>query len=41
MNADVEPMQQPIRKIVGRKATVSQQLVCLEEMIALIKKKLP
>jgi hypothetical protein len=34
---EVEPMQQPIRKIVVRPRTPGQQLVTLEGMIAFVK----
>ena len=34
MKAEIEPMQQPVRKVVGRPPTVSQRLVHLEDLSA-------
>jgi hypothetical protein len=36
MKAEVEPMQQPVRKVVGRFPTTSNQLVRLEQLNAFI-----
>ena len=38
MKAQIEPMQQPVRKVVGRPLTVSKQLVLLEDLTDFIKK---
>jgi hypothetical protein len=32
MKNEFEPMQQPVRKVVGRPLTISQQLVNLEDL---------
>jgi hypothetical protein len=38
MKVEVEPMQQPARKVVGRTPTVSQQLSHLEDLTTFLKK---
>jgi hypothetical protein len=37
MKAEIEPMQQPVRKAVGRLPTVSQRLAHLEDLTAFLK----
>ncbi len=41
MDAKVEPLQQPVRKAVGRPVTPSQQLACVEELVAFVNKYAP
>jgi hypothetical protein len=41
MKVEIEPMQQPVHKMVGRPLTVSQQLVHLEDCTAFLKKFAP
>jgi hypothetical protein len=41
MSLQAEPMQQPIRKAVGRPVTPSQQLACVEDLTAFIQKNVP
>jgi hypothetical protein len=38
MKAQIEPMQQPVRKVVGRPLTISQKVVLLEDLADFIKK---
>jgi hypothetical protein len=38
MKAQIEPMQQPVRKVVGRPPTVSQRLAHLEDLTGFLKK---
>jgi hypothetical protein len=38
MKSGVEPMQQPVRKIVGRPPTASRRLAHLEDLTAFLKK---
>jgi hypothetical protein len=38
MKVEVEPMQQPTRKVVGRVPTVSRQLAHLEDLTTFLKK---
>ena len=41
MKVEIEPMQQPVRKVVGRFPTTSNPLVRLEHLIAFLKKVAP
>jgi hypothetical protein len=41
MKAQIKPMQQPVRKVVGNEITPAQRLAQLEEMIAFLKKHAP
>jgi hypothetical protein len=41
VTAKVEPLQQPVRKAVGRPATERQRLVCVEELVAFVNKYAP
>ena len=41
MKAEIEPMQQPVRKVVGRFPKTSNHLVRLEQLIAFLKKFAP
>ena len=38
MKAEIEPMQQPVRKVVGRPPTVSQRLAHLEDLTGFLRK---
>ena len=38
MKPKIEPMQQPIRKVVGRPLTLSRQLAHLEDLTVFLKK---
>jgi hypothetical protein len=38
MKAEIEPMQQPVRKVVGRPPTISQRLAHLEDLSRFLKK---
>jgi hypothetical protein len=37
VKAEIEPMQQPVWKVVGRRPTVSQRLAHLEDLTAFLK----
>ena len=37
MKAEIEPMQQPVRKVVGRPATMSRRLAHLEDVTGFLK----
>jgi hypothetical protein len=41
MKIEVEPMQQPVRKMVGRPLTISQRLVHLAGLAGFLKKHAP
>ena len=41
MEHEVEPMQQPIRRIVGRKRTQSERIVALENLNHFLKQHPP
>jgi hypothetical protein len=41
MKIEVEPMQQPIRKMVGRPLTMSRRLAHLEDLTDFLKKHAP
>jgi hypothetical protein len=38
MKAEIEPMQQPVRKVVGRPLTMSRRLAHLEDLAGFLKK---
>jgi hypothetical protein len=38
MKAEIEPMQQPIHKVVGRPLTMSRRLAHLEDLASFLKK---
>jgi hypothetical protein len=38
MKAEIEPMQQPVRKVVGRRPTISRRLAHLEDLAGFLKK---
>jgi hypothetical protein len=38
MNAKIEPMQQPVRKVVGRPLTTSGRLAHLQDLAGFLKK---
>jgi hypothetical protein len=38
VKVEIEPMQQPLRKVVGRQRTISQRLVNLENLASFLKK---
>jgi hypothetical protein len=38
MNAKIEPMQQPVRKVVGRPLTISRRLAHLQDLAGFLKK---
>jgi len=38
MKVEIEPMQQPVRKVVGRPPTISKRLVHLEDLAGFLKK---
>jgi hypothetical protein len=38
VKVEIEPMQQPVRKVVGRPRTISQRLVNLEDLARFLKK---
>jgi hypothetical protein len=38
MKVEIEPLQQPVRKVVGRPPTMSRRLAHLEDMTGFLKK---
>ncbi|MGA2662806.1 MAG: hypothetical protein ABSH34_35445 [Verrucomicrobiota bacterium] len=41
MNAKIEPMQQPVHKVVGRPLTTSRRLAHLQDLAGFLNKRAP